>query len=58
MVTERDEYLDELYEDMKVPIAKELQEILLYFKDEFGIQIKDTMSLLEMWLGKQQVLKI
>ena len=57
MVTERDEYLDELYEDMKVPIAKELQEILLYFKDEFGIQIKDTMSLLEMWLGNQQVLK-
>ena len=57
MITERDEYLDELYEDMKVPIAKELQEILLYFKDEFGIQIKDTMSLLEMWLGNQQILK-
>lgn len=57
MITERDEYLDELYEDMKVPIAQELQEILLYFKDEFGIQIKDTMSLLEMWLGNQQILK-
>jgi len=57
MVTERDVFLDDLYEEMEVPIAKELQEILLYFKDEFGIQIKDTMTLLEMWLGKQQVLK-
>jgi len=57
MVTERDVFLDELYDEMKVPIAKELQEILLYFKDEFGIQIKDTMSLLEMWLGNQQILK-
>jgi hypothetical protein len=57
MVTERDAFLDDLYDEMEVPIAKELQEILLYFKDEFGIQIKDTMTLLEMWLGKQQVLK-
>jgi len=57
MITERDEYLDELYDEMEVLVAKELQEILLHFKDEFGIQIKDTMSLLEMWLGKQQIMK-
>jgi uncharacterized membrane protein len=57
MITERDEYLDELYDEMEVLVAKELQEILLYFKDEFGIQIKDTMSLLEVWLGKQQIME-
>jgi len=57
MITERDVFLDDLYDEMEVPVAKELQGILLYFKDEFGIQIKDTMSLLEMWLSKQQIMK-
>ena len=36
MITERDVYLDELYDEMEVPVAKEIQEILLYFKDEFS----------------------
>ena len=57
MITERDIFLDDLYDDMEVPIAKELKGLLLYFEDEFGIQIKDGMSLLEMWLGKQQIMK-
>ena len=49
MITDRDIMLDEMFEEMKIPLTQNLKEVIDYFFNEFNIQPRDTISLIEMW---------
>tara|TARA_R110000744_G_C19172113_1_gene541732 strand:+ start:582 stop:791 length:210 start_codon:yes stop_codon:yes gene_type:complete len=49
MITDRDMILDEMFEEMKVPLTQNLVDVINHFFDEFNIHPIDTLSLIEMW---------
>lgn len=49
MITDRDEMLDEMFEEMRVPLTQNLADVIDHFFNEFNIHPIDTLSLIEMW---------